>query len=707
MKNVTLIYPSHDQMAGTIWDFRHLLRLMKEKALVIVLSTLVCVTLAGVYLFFAPRIYSSRAVIYVEQRDKKVVNIEAVDSEDLEAMEVMKTVEQSLGTDEMMLRVIKANHLDKVAEFGGGNAANPPSDDQLIKALNSRVSIKVRRGTRLIDIMSKSKDPALAQAIALSFVEEYLHQDLNQRTGTSSMANSFLIREADELKGKLEQSEHDLQTYREQHNALSLEDTQNIVVDSLKDLNQRLGQARAERMKLEADYNQYKLIGNSDPKALLAIPSIATSPLVLDAQRLVNDQRGEIADLSRRYRAEHPKYIQAQSRLAQVESDYEKTIVRVGGEVQTAYQSAVENESKIDAALKQQEQASSDLNKVAIPYNVLMHNVEADRDLYQSILTRLKETDITKLIETDPIRLVETPRISAKPVSPKAPLVLAASVFFGFGLGIGICMLIHSMDTSVRSVEEAEQTLHLPVVAAVPRLKKTKAAGTWKGMPMVSEPYSVTAEAFRSLRTVMELKETTDRQVILMTSAIPDEGKTFCSTNAAVAFAQQGYRTLIIDTDLRNPSVATALHCPDEAPGLVDYLTGTCELEKAIQKCDINGLSAITAGKGARNPSELLSSGKLARMFSDAVLAGYERIVLDTAPVNAVSDALRLVKFATSTCLVVRAGHTPARATQRAHAALVNARVLDAGIILNCIPTMQYYTYGSNEAYGKPALAGA
>jgi capsular exopolysaccharide synthesis family protein len=705
MNNPTRIYPSKEPMSGTIWDFRHLCRLIKNKSRIILLSTLVCLSLAAAYLCTATRIYSSRAVIYVEQRDKKVVNIQAVDAEDLEAMEVMKTVEQSLGTDEMMLRVIKANHLDALPEFGGGDPANPPTQDQLIKGLNKRVSIKVRRGTRLIDIITKDKDSKLAQVLAQSFVDEYLHLDTDQRTGTSSMANVFLIHEADRLKSSLETSERTLQTYREEHNALSLQDSQNIVVDSLKDLNGRLGQASADRMKIEADLNQVKLIGTSDPKALLAIPSIASSTLVLDAQRAVNDQRGEIADLSRRYRSEHPKYIQAQSRLTQLQADLDKTIIRVGGELQTAYQSALDNEQKLDTAFKQQQQASSDLSKIAIPYNVLVHNVEADRDLYQSILTRLKETDITKSLETEPIRIVESPRETSKPVSPNIPLALFISIVFGTGIGVGICLLLHSMDTSLRSVEEAEHTLGLPVIAAVPGLKKTKAAGIWKGMPMISEPFSVTAEAFRSLRTVLELKDVTDRQILLFTSAMPDEGKTFCSTNTAAALAQQGYRTLIIDNDLRNPSVAKALHSADTLPGLTDYLTGLCSLENAIQPTEVKGLSVITAGVGARNPSELLSGEKLVRLFNDPIIAGFERIILDTPPINAVSDALHLVKFATSTCLVVRAGFTPAGATQRAYTALVGARVLDAGIVLNRMHTMSYYTYGTTEAYGKPLAA--
>ena len=694
-------------MSGTIWDFRHLFRLIREKIGVIFLSTFACMALAAVYLVTAPRIYSSRAVIYVDQRDKNVVNIQAIDPEDLEAMEVMKTVEQSLGTDQMMLAVIKANHLGGVAEFGGGDTAHPATDDQLIKSLSKRVSIKVRRGTRLIDITTLSKNPRLAQAIAQSFCDEYLHLDLEQRTGTASMANTFLTQEADRLKANLEISEHTLQTFREEHNALSLEDSQNIVVDSLKDLNTRLGQARADRMKLESDLNQYKMIGNSDPKLLLAIPSIATSPLVLDAQRSVNDQGGEIADLSRRYRADHPKYIQAQSRLAQLQSDYDKTIISVAGGIQTAYQSALDNEQKLQGALQQQVSASSDLNRMSIPYNVLVHNVESDRELYQSILTRLKETDITKLIDSNPIRLIETPRVTTKPVSPKVPLVLFMSLFGGFGAGIGICLLLHSMDTSMRSVEEAEASLNLPVIGAVPRLKKTTAAGIWKGMPMVSESYSLTAEAFRSMRTVLELKDTTDRQILLFTSAIPNEGKTFCSTNTAVAMAQQGYRTLIIDTDMRNPSVAKALHCSDGAIGLADVLTRKRTLEEAIQTTEIGDLFILTAGSVARNPAELLCLDRLNRLFDDPFLATFERIVLDTPPVNAVSDALHLVKYASATCLVVRAGFTPAKASQRAHAALLSARVLDAGIVLNYLPTMKYHTYGTSGAYGSTATVNA
>jgi capsular exopolysaccharide synthesis family protein len=692
MKSVTLVYPSRDKVEGTTWDLPHIIGVLIENGRIIALSTFGSLMVAVVYVLLAPRIYSSRAVIYVEQRDEDVVNIQAVDPEDLEAMEVMKTVEQSLCTDSVMLAVIHANHLGDLPEFGGGDSSRPVSDDQLIIALNKRVSIKVRRGTRLIDIVASSRDPLLAQALARSFVYEYLNLNAKQRDSTASMANEFLAREADRLKARLEVSEHMLESYREQHHAPSLIDRQNIVVDSLMDLNSRLDRARAERIRIEADYNQYKRIGDSDPEALLAIATVGSSPLVLQAQRDVDEQRGELAALSHRYRAEHPKFIEAQSHLKQLVDDYLNTILTVAAGMRTAYQSALDNEKKLVVALSQQEQISSDLNKIGIPYNSLLQNVQADRDTYQTVINRLKETDVTRQIDENPIRLIETPRLTTRPVSPKVPLVLALGVFLGAGLGISICLVLHSLDTSFRSIEEAEKALKLPVIAAVPRLKDEKAASAWKSMPLINEPHSATAEAFRSLRTVMELADDADRQVFLITSALPHDGKTFCSTNAAVALAQQGYRTLLIDTDLRSPSIAEALHTRHGAPGLVEFLTGACGLEESIQSTAVAGLSVITAGTGASNPCEMLSGHQFARIFKDPAIAGFQRIILDTPPVNAVSDALSLVKFATSTCLVVRAGQTPAGAAIRTLAALAGARVMRAGIVLNYASGIQYHT---------------
>ena len=389
---------SGQQSEELLIDLRRLYHLLREKAWLLALCTIVLFLLSGVYLLRTPKIYASRATILVEEQESKVVNIQDVTQDDLKALEVMKTVEQSLTTDTLMLRVAKVNELASNANFLPPLGGQSYSDDELIRTLSDRVKVRVRRGTRLIDITAESRDPVLAKQLAQSFIEEFVRQGYDQRVGVSQEANGFLVQEAERLKVKLEKSEREIQAYRERNNAVSLEDKQNIIVETLKDLNLKLNDARTQRMKLESDFAQYKELANGDPKALLVLASVADSPSVLEAKKRVAEQEAQIAMLMRRYRAEHPRFIQAQSELAQVIADLNKTILKAGESIGAAYEVAVVNEHKLEEALRAQERLSLELNKIAIPYSGLAREVESDRALYASILTRLKETDVTKAL---------------------------------------------------------------------------------------------------------------------------------------------------------------------------------------------------------------------------------------------------------------------------------------------------------------------
>jgi capsular exopolysaccharide synthesis family protein len=248
-------------------------------------------------------------------------------------------------------------------------------------------------------------------------------------------------------------------------------------------------------------------------------------------------------------------------------------------------------------------------------------------------------------------------------------------------------------------VDEAEDALELPVLASVPQCPGDRKE---RRLPLLTQPFSAAAEAFRSLRTVLELKEITHRQVLLFASSSSGEGKTFCSVNCAVALAQQGYRTLIVDADLRNPNVDKNLGMAPNQPGLADCLAGAKKAAQVIMSTNMPSLFVLTAGSPVSNAAELMSGGRLTDLLNDPTFAGFERIVFDTAPVNAVSDALHLVKHATAVCLVVQAGRTPVQAAQRAHAALEGAHGKDIGIILNRVAASRYNPYG--YSFRKPVL---
>ena len=694
-------------------DFRRLRHLLREKALFILLCTLAFVALAVAYIVLARNIYASVTTLIIEDQSRKTVNT-LLDSQEAtqdepHTLEIMKTVEQSLTSDALELQVIKDLGLATNPHFLPARPGEPYSDDELLLAFSHQVKVKLRRGTRLIDVTAESDSPLLAKQIAQDLVDKYLQGGSERVAGISKTTDAFLTEEAARLKTKLEESERNLQAYREQNNAVSLEDKQNIVNETLKDINLKLNAARTDRMKLEADNGQYQQLAGQEPRALLALASVAGAPGVLDAQRRVADVQGELAALTRRYRAEHPKYIQAQNQLAQAQDDLNRAIVKAGETIPAAYQAAQANEQKLESNLHEQERASFELNKIALPYNVLTREVESNRALYQPIVNRLKENTVAAALASSPVRISEPARVTTEPVRPKKLLVLVAAFVGGLFASVGWCLVRDAADPSLKTVDEAENALDLSVVCAVPRLPRKRGERNPSPVVMTGAPGSLTAEAFRSLRTVLGLSDTGGQQVVLFTSAIPGEGKTFCSVNCAAALAQQGYRTLLVDADLRRPSLAAVFGHDPQSPGLANHLAAGLPLAEAIQGSGIENLSVLNAGAMVRNPAELFSNAKLTAFFNDPALAAFDRVVFDTAPVNAVSDALSLVKRADTVCLVVQAGRTPVKAARRAHTALAVAGAGKVSIALNDLPLHGgsdcFYHYAS--AYGAKGVYSA
>ena len=289
----------------------------------------------------------------------------------------------------------------------------------------------------------------------------------------------------------------------------------------------------------------------------------------------------------------------------------------------------------------------------------------------------------------------------AKPVRPNKVLVLLLGLLGGLGTGVIACLLLQSLDRSLKTVDETERALGLPVISAVPVLANADSLGRDRELPILSDRDSPVAEAFRSLRTVLSLKASAGHQVLLFTSAAPSEGKTFCAVNCAIALAQQGYRTLLVDADLRRPSIAKTLRLNPHRIGLTDHLSSTKTLAEVIQESETENLSVLAAGRAIRNPAELFSVAKIERMFNDPQFASFERVVFDTAPIHAVSDALILVRQMSVVCLVVRAAVTPARVVQRARAVLTSAGAGDIVVVLNALPARSrdsYYYYSTGYA---------
>src|SRR6516162_3072750 len=348
-------------------------------------------------------------------------------------------------------------------------------------------------------------------------------------------------------------------------------------------------------------------------------------------------------------------------------------------------------------ALHEQEQKAPEFNQIAIRYNALVRDVEADRALYQSVVTRMNVTNIANGILGRNIRVVSAPMFEAKPAEPDQLKTLLLALLIGITAGCGLIIIIHMADNSIQTIDQAERILGLTALAAIPESKRKNRK---KEPALISDPASYEAEAFRSLRTAISfLGLHAEHKTILFTSANPKEGKSFCSLNYSVALAQTGLRTLLIDADIRRPRLSKIALADGKAQGLTDCLTGKANVIDCCKPTGIENLFVLPAGQRRSTPSELFASCDFVSLLKE-LAPQFDRIVLDSAPINAVSDTQLIARHAQSICFVIRATKTPADAITRACALLRQAGISPDGFVFNRMPRRSRGSYYYSEYAG-------
>lgn len=702
-------YPSPHSSSHEL-DLVTLLHVLRARAWVILLLGVAGLLLAVGYIKRAPVLYSSTATLEVQQREQNILQMDrAVNRDDLRSLDVLQTIAQTLKSRSLYERVIDTNKLATDPRFVD-LTQGPPSRGRLAGALASMTDVRLRRGTRLIDITVVHPVPQLTELIANSIVGEFMGQSVEEHTSTSEEANEFLLQEASRLKDKLQKSENELQAYRERTAAVSLDDRQNTVVAKLKELSTRVTDAKSARIRAESDYAQVERLGTNVP-SLMLLPVVANDPKVAEIQMKLNQEEGNFANLRQRYKEKHPKYLQALSQIQEWRNAFTNAVLQVPQSVKSMLESLQASEQALSAALSNQELAAIELNKLSIQYNVLARDVESDRALYEAVLTQLKQTSVAKQTQPTKVKVVQSAYRPEQPFSPQKKKIMVLGILGGLFCGGLLVVGLHLLDHSFKTVDQVEAAFGLPVLATIPVLREAKHA---KGLIIVSDdPKSAGAESFRTLRTSLSmLGKVEARKVFLFTSAVPAEGKTFSSLNYAASLAQQGLRTLLIDGDLRKPSVQDCFGSNGDHSGVTDYLTGQKQFGEIVQTSKLGHLSYITAGTTAPNPAELLAQGGFHGLLAEAV-KHYDRVVVDSAPIHAVSDTLLLVENVQTVCIVARAGKTPRKSIHRAIHLVQQAGGPVAGIVLNRLPRRgssgygYYYDYAYRGKYGKKGVYGA
>jgi polysaccharide biosynthesis transport protein len=530
------------------------------------------------------------------------------------------------------------------------------------------------RNSRLVELRFSSTDPQLAADLANAHAKAYIKQNLETRFSASKDATDWLGERLAEQRKKVEESEAALQRYKETHDAVAVEDRQNIVVQRLADLNGAVTKVKTARIEKEAQYNQLKSLQGTP--AIDSFPAVITNEYIQKLKSEIGDLQRQQAQLSGKYGDRHPEMVRIRSAIESTQAKYDIEVANIVKSVRSEYEAALAQERSLVGALETQKSEALGLNRKGIEYSVLSRDAESNRQIYEALLQRTKETGISSELKTSNIRVVDTAEVPTGPVLPRRQRDLMMAAISGSILALGLVFLFEYLDNRIKSPQELRAHLGLPFLGMVPAVESTGGTLLHTGVPPAF------GEAIRAVRTnVLFSSADEGARTIVVTSAGPGEGKSMFSSNLSVSLAQAGQRVLHIDADMRRPRVHEIFEVAQE-PGLSNLLVADCKPSEAVRKTPVQNLWILPAGMIPPNPAELLGSKRCSDYFS-TLRDHFDWVVIDSPPVLAVADASVLANAATGVVFVVGADQTTRQTAKAAIEQLQSVGARIVGAVLN------------------------
>jgi polysaccharide biosynthesis transport protein len=713
------------------------LRVLVKRKWIVVGCLLTIFTVVAIATLRQVPIYEANGSIAVKKpdsslnfKDANAISFDYYDPTELE------TEVKILQSDLLALQVIKELNLDRQPEFGGKSPASalpssldlapdpleadPSRTSSLLSSFKGRLTISLLPNSRIMSVRFRDPDPQTAQNVVNKLMGDYQENNYKTRFNNTMQVSDWLGQQLIDLQMKVETSQEKLVRYQKEHEILGIDEKQNITTAKLDELNKALTNAESERMGKEAFY---RLMESGDPDAIASSAGGLDGPgggqsasgLLETLRSKQADLKIQIADLNTQFGPSYPKLAQLNTQLAEIEVQLQSEMKKIASKVKGQYTTALGREDLLSQALEKQKQAANKLNESAIEYSLLKRDLETNRQLYEGLLEKLKEAGISEGLKSNNFQIVNSARVPTYPVEPNVPRNLGFAFVLGLTSGVGLAFLLEGLDNTVRTTEQAQAISGLPPLGMIPLGSKTTREGSpSKRLILASSneavelithvrPQSQMAESYRALRTSLLLSHLgAPPKVIMVTSALPQEGKSTTSINCAVVLAQKGVRVLLIDCDLRRPSIHKTLGMGPRS-GLSNVLTGSTTLKQAITVAPtLPNLDVLPAGTPPPNPAELLASTNMRDVLAE-MREKYDHIVLDTPPTLSVTDAVVLSPRADAIVLVIRSGSTTKQALRRSRDILmqVNARV--SGVLLNAVDlsSPDYYYY--YEYQGKYA----
>jgi len=583
------------------------------------------------------------------------------------------------------------------------NNAERLNREGVISAFQNTVKVEQVRNSRMLNIQVENANPQLAARIANSVTDAFIALNLERRMDSSSYAKTFLETQLGLTKARLEESERKLNEYARSKNILTLDEKTNVLNQTFTEYSTALTKAEQEVIKTESDYEAIKTAPNTARQVLESV----TIQNYKDQLSKLDQAYQEAAKV---YKDDFPKMKQLRGQMDELNERIQAEVQSILASVRNQAQTAKRQENLIRTRLQQTRSEIMSAQDRSVDFNLLKREVDTNRELYNGLLQQVKEVGVAGGVETNNIQVVDKAEVPLFPYKPKLALNAAIGLLAGIVLGLGIVFLMESMDDSIKFADEVEKLLQVPLLGVIPKVKDNAKVASL-ALLVHEDPRGQMAEAYRSVRTALQFStaDGAPRRLVL-TSTTKNEGKSTTALALAINFAQMGAKVVLVDADMRNPSVHKYMNLPNTA-GLSNYLSGHGKPGEITRMSAIDNLMIITAGPIPPSPVDLLTGPRLGELMDLLEVRGAQYIIFDGPPVLGLADAIVLGNQVHSVLFVAQASQTRKSHIKDAFRRLRMAGVMPCGVVLTKTTAQNtaYYTYDNYYGYGvdSPPKAGA
>ncbi|MBS9936186.1 GumC family protein [Vibrio alginolyticus] len=690
--------------------FGHHFKAIKKNWLSITAFTLLFSLTCTWYIYSKASIYQATATLLIQEEQKSALSIEEVYGVDTTKKEYFQTQIAILKSNHIADKVIRELNLTQLPEFTSSGGVNKKIDQiksipfvqdllnvapspketaqfsesyyQALQAFRSKLDIEPVRNTQLVRIRFRSTDPKLAMTIANAVGQAYIDANFEAKLVVTQNAATWLTNNSQKLEERLRNSEQALQEFLLKEGLIDINGIDEIYANELEELTRKLNIAVNKRIEAQTLIQLLRRKSSQSLDSLLSIDEFANQAQIRDLKLSEAQAAKNLSELAQRYGPKHDRMIQAKAQLAEIQSRTQQLIRDISFSKQQDLLAAKAQEDMLRAELDNKKSDFQSLGSQKARYEQLKREVESNKALYEAFLNREKETNATSDYKNVTARFTDKAIIPLFPVAPQRIKLVLIATFFGFAIACALVIILETMREVIRSTADVQEKLGVTCLGVIPMVKKRNLRKNGVSYTAyLDDEEKLFSEACRSVRTSLLLRLTNTKQKILpFTSAIPEEGKTSTSINMAVSFSKME-KVLIIDCDLRRPSIAKRFGIAESSPGLTHILTMDTPIKDCVTHIKEANLDVLSAGLIPPNPQELLASDRFKKLL-EHFQNKYDRIIIDTPPLLSVSDALILGQYANGLITVIRSESTKSSLVNLALSKQIQHSVPSLGVLI-------------------------